>query len=217
MKTDKQLQADVIAELGWEPSVHATEIGVEVKEGIVTLAGHVATYAEKWRAEAAAQRVSGVKALAVEIEVKLAGLGQRDDGDIAAAATNMLAWATSVPDGAVKVKVEGGWITLSGTLDWQYQRQAAGDAVRYLAGVKGVSDLIGVKPKARLGVVKADIEAALKRQASRDARDITVRVDGAQVTLAGSVHSFAERQSATNAAWAAPGVHSVVDEMTFSY
>ena len=217
MKSDKQLQADVIAELSWEPSVHAAQIGVEVKEGVVTLAGHVATYAEKWNAEAAAQRVAGVKALAVEMDVKLPALGQRTDGDIAGAATNMLAWATAVPGDAVKVKVEGGWITLSGTVDWQFQKQAAADAVRYLAGVKGVSDTIAIKPKAKTSVVKADIEAALKRQATQDAKEIGVRVDGATVTLTGTIHSFAERELATNTAWGAPGVHSVVDEMTLAY
>lgn len=214
MKSDKQLQADVIAELSWEPSVHAAQIGVEVTHGVVTLAGHVATYAEKWNAEAAAQRVWGVKALAVEMEVKLGTLGQRNDGDIAESATNMLDWATSVPDDAVKVKVESGWITLSGSVDWQFQKHAATDSVRYLAGVRGVSDQIAIKPRAKVSVVKADIEAALKRRASEDAKDITVRVDGTQVTLGGTVHSLAERELAKNTAWGAPGVHSVVDEMT---
>ncbi len=216
MKTDKQLQTDVIAELNWEPSVHAAQIGVEVKDGVVTLAGHVASFAEKWNAESAAQRVSGVKALAIEIEVKLPATGQRNDGDIGESAGNMLAWATSVPDDAVKVKVEGGWVTLSGEVEWQYQKQAAADAVRYLAGVKGISDLIAIKPKVTSSVVKADIEAALKRQATKDAKDITVRVDGSKVTLTGSIHSFAERELATNTAWGAPGVHSVVDELTFA-
>lgn len=216
MKTDKQLQSDVIAELDWEPSVHAAQVGVEVREGVVTLAGHVASYAEKWNAATAAQRVSGVKALAVEIDVKLPAFGERNDGDIAESAANMLAWATSVPDDAVKVKVEGGWVTLSGEVEWQFQKQAAADAVRYLAGVKGISDLIAIKPKANKSVVKADIEAALKRQATKDAKDITVRVDGSRVTLTGRIHSFAERELATNTAWGAPGVHSVVDEMTFA-
>ena len=216
MKTDKQLQDDVIAELSWEPSVHAAQIGVEVKEGVVTLAGHVATYAEKWNAETAAQRVSGVKALAVEIDVKLGPLGQRNDGDIASSAANMLAWATTVPDDAVKVRVEGGWVTLSGQVEWQYQKQAAADAVRYLSGVKGISDLISIKPKVKTSVVKADIEAALKRQAAQDAKDINVRVDGSKVTLTGSIRSFAEREFVTDTAWGAPGVHSVVDEMTFA-
>ena len=114
------------------------------------------------------------------------------------------------------MKVEGGWVTLSGEVEWQYQKQAAADAVRYLAGVKGISDLVSIKPKAKTSVVKADIEAALKRQATQDAKDITVRVDGSKVTLTGSIHSFAERELATNTAWGAPGVHSVVDEMTFA-
>ena len=135
MKTDKQLQTDVIAELSWEPSVHAAEIGVEVKDGVVTLAGHVSSYAEKWNAERAAQRVSGVKALAIEMDVKLPAFGKRNDADIATSATNMLSWATLVPDDAINVLVEKGWITLSGAVDWQYQKQAAADAVRFLIGV----------------------------------------------------------------------------------
>lgn len=217
MKTDKQLQTDVIAELSWEPSVHAAEIGVEVRDGVVTLAGHVSSYAEKWNAERAAQRVSGVKALAVEMDVKLPALGQRDDADIAASATNMLAWATAVPDDAVKVLVEDGWITLSGAVDWQYQKQAASDAVRFLIGVKGVSDQIAIKPAVTASAVKADIEAALNRRAIADAKKITVQVSGGDVTLTGAVHSWSERDLATHSAWGAPGVRHVIDKMTLVY
>jgi len=217
MKTDKQLQTDVIAELSWEPSVHAAEIGVEVKDGVVTLAGHVCSYAEKWNAERAAQRVAGVKALAVEMDVKLPAFGQRDDGDIAKSARNMLSWATSVPDDAIKVLVEDGWITLSGAVDWQYQKEAASDAVRFLIGVKGVSDQIAIKPTVTMSAVKADIEAALSRRAARDAKKISVQVDGTEVTLTGTVHSYAERQLATNSAWGTPGVRNVVDDMTLVY
>jgi osmotically-inducible protein OsmY len=217
MKTDKQLQTDVIAELSWEPSVHAAEIGVEVKEGVVTLAGHVGSYAEKWNAERAAQRVSGVKALAVEMDVKLPAFGQRTDADIAKSASNMLSWASSVPDDAIKVVVENAWITLSGAVDWQFQKQAATDAVRFLIGVKGVSDQIAIKPTVTMRAVKADIEAALNRRATRDAKKISVSVDGDDVTLTGTVHSYAERELATNSAWGTPGVRNVVDEMTLSY
>lgn len=217
MKTDEQLQTDVIKELSWEPSVHAAEIGVEVKDGVVTLAGHVRSYAEKWNAERATQRVSGVKALAVEMDVKLPALGQRNDGDIAKSAMNMLSWATSVPDDAVKVLVEDGWITLSGAVDWHYQKQAAAEAVRFLIGVKGVSDQIAIKPTVTMSAVKADIEAALNRRAARDAKKISVSVAGAEVTLTGTVHSFAERELATNSAWGTPGVRNVVDDMTLTY
>jgi osmotically-inducible protein OsmY len=217
MKTDTQLQTDVIAELSWEPSVHAAQIGVEVKDGVVTLAGEVSSYAEKWDAERAAQRVAGVKALAVEMEVKLSAFGKRDDADIARSAENVLSWATSVPDDAVQVMVEAGWITLSGAVDWQFQKQAASDAVRFLVGVKGVSNQIAIKPTLTMSAVKADIEAALNRRAIRDARKISVKVDGADVTLTGTVHSFADRELATNSAWGTPGVRSVVDDMTLVY
>jgi osmotically-inducible protein OsmY len=217
MKTDTQLQTDVIAELSWEPSVHAAQIGVAVKDGVVTLAGEVSSYAEKWDAERAAQRVAGVKALAVEMEVKLSAFGKRDDADIARSAENVLSWATSVPDDAVQVMVEAGWITLSGAVDWQFQKQAASDAVRFLVGVKGVSNQIAIKPTLTMSAVKADIEAALNRRAIRDARKISVKVDGADVTLTGTVHSFADRELATNSAWGTPGVRSVVDDMTLVY
>ncbi|MDP9043533.1 MAG: BON domain-containing protein [Pseudomonadota bacterium] len=217
MKTDKQLQTDVIAELSWEPSVHAAEIGVEVKDGIVTLAGHVRSYSEKWNAERAAQRVSGVRAIAVEMDVKLPALGKRNDADIARSATNMLSWASAVPDDTIKVLVEDGWITLSGAVDWQFQKLAAADAVRILTGVKGVSDQIAIKPTVAMSAVKADIEAALKRRATRDAKNISVQVHGADVTLTGTVHSYAERELATNSAWSTPGVRNVVDDMTLAY
>jgi osmotically-inducible protein OsmY len=216
MKTDAQVQQDVIAELKWEPSINAAQIGVEVKDGIVTLAGHVSSYAEKWDAERAAQRVSGVKALAVEIDVKLPGSSKRNDADIARSAKDVLQWMTYLPKDSVKVMVEDGWITLSGEVDWEYQRQAAAGGVRYLMGVTGVSDQIAVKPKVSLSAVKSDIEAALKRRATADAQKISVDVRGADVTLTGSVHSWSERDLARNAAWGTPGVRNVVDNITIA-
>jgi len=216
MKTDAQLQKDVIAQLDWEPAIHATQIGVEVKDGIVTLAGEVATYSEKWYAERAAQRVSGVKALAIEMKVKLAGPSRRTDGDIAQSVRNVLDWTTSVESSAVKVLVEGGWITLSGEVDWQYQKQAATDAVRSLMGVTGVSDQIGIKHKPMASIVKADIDAAIKRSAALDSSEIFVEVRGTDVTLTGSVHSWSERELATDSAWSSPGVRNVIDKMTLS-
>jgi osmotically-inducible protein OsmY len=217
MKTDAQLQQDVIAELKWEPSVNPAQIGVEVKDGIVTLAGHVSSYAEKLDAERAAQRVAGVKALAVEMDVTLPGASKRNDADIARSVENVIEWLTYLPNDSVKVKVEGGWITLTGEVDWEYQRQAALSAVRYLMGVTGVSNLIAVKPKISLSAVKSDIEAALKRRAKSDAQNISVKVQGADVTLTGTVHSWSERDLASQAAWNTPGVRKVVDHMTVAY
>ncbi len=217
MKTDSQLQHDVMAELKWEPAVHAEQIGVEVKNGVVTLAGEVSSYTEKWNAERAAQRVNGVKALAVEMKVKLSEFGKRTDADIAESAKNILGWTSSLPADAVKVLVEGGWLTLSGDVEWQYQRQDAADSVRYLSGVTGVSNQIAIKPSLSATVVKSDIEAALKRRAAADAKTISVEVKGGDVTLTGSVHSWSERDLATRSAWGSSGVRNVVDKMNLVY
>jgi len=217
MKTDSQLQSDVIAELGWEPSIHSEAIGVEVKDGIVTLAGHVGTYAEKLEAERAAMRVYGVKALAVEIDVRIAGISARTDADIARTVENVLQWTTFLKKDLVKIMVEGGWVTLSGEVNWEYQRRAAVDAIRFLMGVKGVYDMITIKPTLTAPLVKADIEAALKRRARKDSNSILVSVKGNDVTLSGSVHSWADRDLATHTAWGTPGVRSVVNNTTLSY
>ena len=217
MKTDSQLQQDVMAELAWEPSVHATQIGVEVKDGVVTLDGNVATYTEKWNAELAAQRVAGVKALAIELKVKLIESGVRTDSDIATSARNVLQWTSAVQSDAVKITVEKGWITLTGQVDWKFQKEAAADAVRFLSGVVGVSDQITITPSVKAAVVKADIEAAIKRAATEDARQISVGVSGGDVTLSGSIQSWAERDLATQSAWNSPGVTKVIDKMTLSY
>ena len=217
MKTDSQLQQDVMAELKWEPAVHAEQIGVEVKNGVVTLDGEVSSYVEKWNAERAAQRVNGVKALAVEMKVKLSEFGKRTDADIAESAKNILGWTSSLPADAVKVLVEGGWLTLSGDVEWQYQRQDAADSVRYLSGVTGVSNQIAIKPSLSATVVKSDIEAALKRRAAADAKTIAVDVKGGAVTLTGTVHSWAERDLATRSAWGSSGVRNVVDKMNLVY
>lgn len=213
MKTDKQLQQDVLAELDWDPAVNAAAIGVEVKDGVVTLAGHVASYAEKFDAERVAQRVSGVKALAVEIDVKIEGLGKRTDADIAKTAASALQWTTFLTSGQVKVTVEKGWLTLSGEVDWEYQRKSAELAVRYLLGVTGVSDQITIKPRTTAGAVKSDIEAALKRRAAADTKTISVDVAGSKVTLSGTVRSWSDRELATTAAWGMPGVYDVVDNI----
>lgn len=216
MRTDSQIQQDVIAELRWEPSVNATHIGVEVNDSVVTFAGHVGSYAEKCDAERAAQRVAGVKALAVEMDVKLLFGYERTDADIANAATLALQWSTYLPNDQVKVLVENGWLTLSGTLDWDYQRQNAETAVRYLMGVTGVSNQIVLKPKVSINAVKADIEAALKRRATADTQKISVDILGTDVTLSGTVQSWGERDTVRNSAWGTPGVHSVVDKMSIA-
>jgi osmotically-inducible protein OsmY len=213
MKTDTQIQNDVIAELKWSPSIDATAIGVEVKEGIVTLAGHVSSYAEKYDAERVAQRVSGVKALAVEMDVKIAGLSHRNDADLAKAVEGALRWTTFLTKDQVKVMVEKGWVTLTGEVDWEYQRKAAEYAIRYLLGVTGVSDQITIKPSTSAVAVKADIEAALRRRADEDTKAIAVTVKGSKVTLTGTVRSWADRELATDAAWGMPGVYNVVDNI----
>lgn len=214
MKTDSQLQRDVMAELKWEPSVHAEQIGVEAKDGVVTLTGHVSSYLEKFHAEEAAQRVEGVMALAIEMDVKLSQLGMRNDEDIARSAETALEWMGAPASKTVKVIVEKGWVTLSGTVDWQYQRQATENGIRYLVGVTGVSNQVVVKPAVTLAAVKHEIEAALARRSKVDAQKVTVNVHGSAVTLTGAVNSLSERNAARESAWGAPGVMSVDDKMT---
>jgi osmotically-inducible protein OsmY len=212
--TDLELKKHVEDELAWEPSVKAAEIGVAVKDGIVTLSGHVQSYLEKIEAERAAARVSGVKAVVNELEVRLPTSSDRTDEDVARAAVNSLDWNISVPPGRIKVKVSKGWITLEGSVDWQYQRTAAENAVRGLIGVKGVSNLIEVKPQVSKTLVKSTIEAALKRSVEVDASRITVETDGDKVILRGTVRSWFEREEAERAAWAAPGVRTVDNRIT---
>jgi osmotically-inducible protein OsmY len=213
MKTDAVLKQDVEAELAWDAIVNASQVGVAVKDGVVMLSGHLDSYAEKYAAERAAQRVKGVKGVAVELDVRL-GLGaKRTDADIAAAADSALRWHALVPEDRIKVTVEKGWLTLSGDVEWDFQRQSAFKAVRSLTGVVGVSNTIALKPTVTPANITQRIQGALERQAMREAKGIEVIVSGGTVTLKGTVHSWAERNAAQGAAWSAPGITSVVNQL----
>lgn len=214
MKSDAELRNDVLAELKWEPGVKPETIGVAVKDGVVMLTGYVDSYAEKRIAELAVERVSGVRAVAEEIDVRLPGTSERTDLDIARAAENAIGWHVWLPKDRIKIFVEHGWITLEGQLDWQYQREAAEWALHHLRGVKGISNLITLKPKVSPTEIKTKIEKALERNAALDAKRITITASGAKVTLSGKVRSLAERDEAARAAWAAPGVFEVENLIT---
>ena len=211
---DIELRKDVVDELEWDPSIDARTIGVAIEDGIIALTGHVGTYAAKTNAEKIVKRVHGVQGVANDIEVKLSTSFERDDVDIARSAVNALEWNVSVPKDRVKVTVANGWVTLDGSVDWYYQKRAAEDAVFLLAGVRGVANNINVATKhVQVQDVKGKIEAALKRNAEIDSKKIVVLASDGKVTLSGSVRSWVERQDAVNAAWSAPGVKNVVDQI----
>ena len=214
MNNDSALQQAVQAELGWEPSVIAAHIGVAAKSGVVTLTGYVENYASKFAAESAARRVKGVKAVAEEIEVKLPFSIKRNDDDIAAAALQRLAWDVAVPVDAVKVKVEKGWVTLTGEVAWHYEQEAAGEDVRRLYGVVGVSNLISIKPEVDVLNISDDITHALHRSWNFDPQTIRVSAKNGKVKLTGTARSPHDRRTAALTAWSAPGVTAVENDIT---
>ena len=212
--SDVDLKRAVEAELSWDPSIKApAAIGVRTKDGIVTLSGYVESYAEKLAAERAALSVSGVRAVVNDIEVRLPTSSQRTDEDTARRAAQALDWTTGIPRDQIKVAVDDGWITLKGTVDWYYQKVAAEDAVRNLTGVKGVINLIEVRPTANKDVVKSKIEEALKRNAELEARRIQVETTGNKVILRGTVRSWWQKKEAERVAWQAPGVTQVENQI----
>jgi osmotically-inducible protein OsmY len=216
-KSDAEIKTDVLAELKYEPSVKVTDIGVLVKDGTVTLNGYATNYAEKWEAVRAAKRVAGVTAIADDIKVKLWDSFVRTDGDIATTAANQIKWITSIPTGKVQLTVSDGWITLEGELEWWFEKNEAERAVQSLAGVKGVTNEIKIKPKASAPVIESDIERALERNALLDDSDIEVAVSGTKVTLRGTVSNYSEREEAVRIAWAAAGVTSVDDQLDIDW
>ncbi len=215
MSDDKHLKQAVLDELQWEPSVNAAHIGVTAKDGVITLMGHVENYFEKSAAEKAARRVKDVRAVAEEIEVRLPFSVKHGDEDIASAAVDRLRWDSTFPDGAVKAKVEKGWVTLTGEVDWHYQQEAAANDVRGLWGVTGISNEIAIKPRPNTSNIRDKIMVALDRSWF-DPATINVTAQGGKVTLTGKVNSWYERDEAGSAAWAAPGTTSVENDIYVS-
>lgn len=210
MKSDVEIQKDVMSQLKWEPALNASSIGVAVNNGIVTLSGQVDTYYQKMAAEKAAKKISGVRGIAEDIQIGISPYYRKSDTEIAESVLNSLKWHSAVPEDRLKVKVEDGVVTLEGEVTWDYQRTSAKNAVANLLGVKNVINNIFVKPKITVSDVKVKINAAFHRAATIDSDKISVDVDGTKVILRGKVRSYAEKEDAINAAWCAPGMTSVV-------
>lgn len=210
---DKTLRQFIIDELDFEPSIDSANIGVAVEKGVVTLTGHVASYAEKIAAEHTVGRVKGVKAIAQEIEVRFSNQPKRSDDEIAQRALDIMNWSVQVPADSIQVKVEKGWITLTGAVEWQYQREAAEAAIRQLSGIRGVTNVIEIEPHVAASDVHRKIMDSLKRNAEVEADSIRVVVDNGKVILEGKVKAWYERNLAERAAWSAPGVQAVEDRL----
>jgi len=213
MKSDNELQRDVSEELRWDPRVVDDEIGISVRSGVVTLTGSVPSFAQKLAAVEAVERVAGVRAVAQELSIKTADAFQQSDTDLAHQILNTLAWDIEVPHQNIKARVENGWVTLEGQVDWQFQRNAAERVVRYLIGVKGVSNLITIKSRASKVDVAQHIKDALRRSADADSRRIQVDANGGKVILSGTVRSWSEKADAERAAWSTSGVTAVDDRL----
>jgi osmotically-inducible protein OsmY len=213
MKSDSELERDVKEELRWEPDLDATDIAVSTHNGAVTLTGFVRSYTDKYEAESAAKRVAGVIAVANDLEVRIPSIHQRPDPDIARDAAAAIKNYLPLSYEQIKAVVRDGWVTLEGEVEWQYQQQTAETAVRPLQGVKGVSNLIEIKPRAKPYDIKRKIEEAFRRNAEVDANQITIEADGSEVVLKGKVRSWAEREEAERVAWRAPGVTKVEDHI----
>jgi osmotically-inducible protein OsmY len=216
MKSDSEIERDVRDELKWDPDLDADDIAVSVKNGVVTLAGFTRSYADRLEAEAAAKRVAGVLAVANDIEVRLPAIDQRPDPDIARDAVAALKAELPISYDRIKIIVKDGWITLEGAVEWQYQKTTAENAVRRVKGVKGVTNVITVKPKVEPSELQRKIMEAFKRNAEVDANRITVEANGSEVILKGTVRSWIEREEAERVAWSAPGVTKVEDRIVVS-
>jgi osmotically-inducible protein OsmY len=213
MRSDADIERDVKEELKWNPDLDATDIAVSVKKGVVTLAGFVRSYTDKYEAEAAAKRVSGVVGVANDLEVRMPSVDERPDPEIGRDAAAALKSQLPVSSENIKIIVRNGWVTLEGEVEWQYQRQTAENAVRRIKGVKGVINSIILKPKAAPSEIKRKILEAFRRNAEVDANRITVEANGAEIVLKGTVRSWIEREEAERVAWSAPGVTKVVDQL----
>lgn len=216
MKTDRQIQQDVLSELAWDPSINAAHIGVQVDDSIVTLSGKINNLADKWRIEKAARRVHGVKGMAIDLKVEMVGESVRSDSDIAHTAKMVLDWNPALPKNSVEIMVEKGWITLTGQLEWNYQREIAQKVVSHLVGVTGVSNQLAIKASISNVEIKEKITNALLRQSVDEAKKVKVSVNQSEVVLSGMVSNWVSREMIKNAAWMAKGVSSVIDEMRYT-